>query len=103
VPFARKYGAPSFRSEQHRRPGDIHVHFFGAAAFSSGDGIHMQEGDVMEIAFEGYGGTAESDSYCTESRTAAGSAAAVASDILMTQPHGCGSASKCMPPAEPRP
>jgi len=37
---------------------------------------HMQEGDVMEIAFEGYGRpTAESDSYCTESRTAAGSAA----------------------------
>ena len=44
-----------FRYEQHRRPGDIHVHFFGAAAFSSGDGIQMRDGDVMEIAFEGYG------------------------------------------------
>lgn len=44
-----------FRSAQHRRPGDIHVHFFGAAAFSSGDGIQMENGDVMEIAFEGYG------------------------------------------------
>ena len=40
---------------QFRRPGDIHVHFFGAAAFSSGDGIRMQCGDVMEIKFEGYG------------------------------------------------
>ncbi len=44
-----------FRYEQHRRPGDIHVHFFGAAAFSSGDGIRMENGDVMEIAFDGYG------------------------------------------------
>ena len=44
-----------FRYEQHRRPGDLHVHFFGAAAFSSGDGVRMQDGDVMQIAFEGYG------------------------------------------------
>jgi hypothetical protein len=44
-----------FKYEQHRRPGDIHVHFFGAAAFSSADGVQVQDGDVMEIALEGYG------------------------------------------------
>ena len=44
-----------FRSPQHRRPGDVHIHYFGAAAFSSGDGIALTTGDVMEVQFEGYG------------------------------------------------
>jgi len=44
-----------FKYEQHRRPGDVHVHFFGAAAFSSADGVNVQDGDVMEVSFEGYG------------------------------------------------
>jgi hypothetical protein len=44
-----------FRYAQHRRPGDVHVHFFGVAVFSSGEGQRLADGDVMEIAFAGYG------------------------------------------------
>ena len=44
-----------FKFPQHRRPGDVHVHFFGADAFSFGVGIRLQDGDEMEVAFEGYG------------------------------------------------
>jgi hypothetical protein len=44
-----------FKFEAHRRPGDIHVHFFGADAFSFGDGIRLEEGDFMQVHFQGYG------------------------------------------------
>jgi hypothetical protein len=44
-----------FKFEQHRRPGDAHVHFFGADAFSFGAGIALQNGDEMTIAFENFG------------------------------------------------
>ena len=44
-----------FKYAEHRRPGDIHVHFFGADAFSFGDGIRLEDGDVMMVAFEGFG------------------------------------------------
>lgn len=44
-----------FKFEQHRRPGDAHVHFFGADAFSFGDAIELQDNDVMEVAFDGFG------------------------------------------------
>jgi hypothetical protein len=44
-----------FKYEMHRRPGDVHVHFFGADAFSFGDGVELQPGDVMEVAFSGFG------------------------------------------------
>ena len=44
-----------FKHAVHRRPGDAHVHFFGADAFSFGDGIVLEDGDVMVIAFEGFG------------------------------------------------
>lgn len=44
-----------FKFEPHRRPGDAHVHFFGADAFSFGAGIELRDGDVMEVAFEGLG------------------------------------------------
>jgi hypothetical protein len=44
-----------FKFEQHRRPGDVHVHFYGADAFSFGAGLALQDGDVMEVAFEGMG------------------------------------------------
>ncbi len=38
-----------FKYPQHRRPGDVHVHFFGAAVLSFPDGIKPQDGDVFEI------------------------------------------------------
>jgi hypothetical protein len=44
-----------FKYEQHRRPGDLHVHFFGADAFSFGDGIELKDADVMKVEFEGFG------------------------------------------------
>jgi hypothetical protein len=44
-----------FKFETHRRPGDVHVHYFGACALSFGDGIELADGDVMEISFTGFG------------------------------------------------
>jgi hypothetical protein len=44
-----------FKFETHRRPGDVHVHYFGACALSFGDGIRLADGDVMEISFAGFG------------------------------------------------
>jgi hypothetical protein len=44
-----------FKFDQHRRPGDLHVHYFGACALSFGAGIELAEGDVMEISFAGFG------------------------------------------------
>jgi hypothetical protein len=44
-----------FKYETHRQPGDVHVHFFGADCLSFGEGIRLADGDVMRIAFEGFG------------------------------------------------
>jgi hypothetical protein len=44
-----------FKFEASRRPGDLHVHFYGACALSHGDGVHLADGDVMEISFTGFG------------------------------------------------
>jgi hypothetical protein len=44
-----------FKFDAHRRPGDLHVHFFGADAFSFGAGIVLEHGDVMRVGFVGFG------------------------------------------------
>jgi hypothetical protein len=44
-----------FKFEAHRRPGDVHIHFFGTASLSFGDGIRLEEGDVMQVAVAGFG------------------------------------------------
>jgi hypothetical protein len=44
-----------FKYPAHRRPGDAHVHFFGADAFSFGEGVELSDGDVMEIELAGFG------------------------------------------------
>lgn len=44
-----------FKFESHRRPGDIHVHFFGTERLSFSSGVRLQEGDQMQVAFEGFG------------------------------------------------
>lgn len=44
-----------FKYAAHRTPGDVHIHFFGAGAFSFGEGIALEDGDVMEVSFEGFG------------------------------------------------
>jgi len=41
--------AHHFKYEVFRRPGDIHVHFFGTATLSFSDGIRTEVGDVFEI------------------------------------------------------
>lgn len=38
-----------FKYDLFRRPGDVHVHFFGTATLSFADGFATQEGDVFEI------------------------------------------------------
>lgn len=42
--------AHHFKYALFRRPGDVHVHFFGTATLSFADGVTTQEGDVFEIA-----------------------------------------------------
>jgi hypothetical protein len=44
-----------FKFETHRRPGDVHVHYFGACALSFGAGVQLEDGDLMEVQFEGFG------------------------------------------------
>jgi hypothetical protein len=44
-----------FKYKQFRRPGDLHIHFFGTATLSVGDGIQTQPGDVFEIEAPAFG------------------------------------------------
>lgn len=44
-----------FKFDAHRRPGDVHVHYFGACGLSFGAGVKLAGGDVMEISFAGFG------------------------------------------------
>ena len=38
-----------FKYAAHRRPGDVHLHFFGTATLSFADGIKALPGDVFEV------------------------------------------------------
>lgn len=42
--------AHHFKYPAFRRPGDIHVHFFGTATLSFTDGVELREGDMFDIA-----------------------------------------------------
>jgi hypothetical protein len=44
-----------FKFDAHRRPGDVHVHFFGTDCLSFAAGIRLEDGDVVQISFEGFG------------------------------------------------
>lgn len=44
-----------FKYEGHRRPGDVHIHFFGTDCLSFGAGVCLQDGDVIQASFEGFG------------------------------------------------
>jgi hypothetical protein len=44
-----------FKYSSHRFPGDIHIHFFGASAFSFGAGVALEDGDIMEVSFPQFG------------------------------------------------
>ena len=41
--------AHHFKYDLFRRPGDVHVHFFGTATLSFSDGVATREGDMFEI------------------------------------------------------
>ena len=47
--------AHHFKYALFRRPGDVHVHFFGTATLSFSDGVKTQKGDVFEIEAEPFG------------------------------------------------
>jgi hypothetical protein len=44
-----------FKYAAHRRPGDVHLHFFGTATLSCADGIKVAEGDQFEIEMAEFG------------------------------------------------
>ena len=44
-----------FKFEGHRRPGDLHIHYFGACSLSFGAGITLADNDEMVIEFAGFG------------------------------------------------
>ncbi|HEX2527539.1 MAG TPA: AraD1 family protein [Geminicoccus sp.] len=44
-----------FKYDFFRRPGDVHVHYFGTATLSFADGIRAEPGDMFEIQSELFG------------------------------------------------
>lgn len=44
-----------FKFDDHRHPGQVHVHFMGADTLSFGEQVRLQPGDLMEVQFEGFG------------------------------------------------
>jgi len=44
-----------FKYAQHRRPGDVHLHFFGTATLSFADGFRVEPGDRFEIEQPAFG------------------------------------------------
>jgi hypothetical protein len=44
-----------FKFAGHRQPGDVHVHYYGAHSLSFGAGVALEDGDWMEVWFQGFG------------------------------------------------
>src|SRR5579863_10292238 len=44
-----------FKFEGHRQTRQVHIHFFGTDCLSFSDHIRLQDGDVMQVAAEGFG------------------------------------------------
>ena len=44
-----------FKYAAHRIPGQAHIHYFGAAAFSFGAQVQLAAGDIMEVAWPALG------------------------------------------------
>jgi hypothetical protein len=62
-----------FKFGPHRRPGDLHVHYFGACSLSFGAGVRLADGDKMIVEFSGFG-----RALCNPLRVARGEATLVA-------------------------
>ena len=46
--------AHHFKYSGFRRPGDVHVHFFGTATLSFSAGVKTEPGDVFEIEADAF-------------------------------------------------
>ncbi len=57
-----------FKYASFRRPGDVHIHFFGAATLSFADGIKTQPGDVFRDRDEGVRRTAAQSAWPRDQR-----------------------------------
>lgn len=44
-----------FKYARFRRPGDVHVHFFGTSTLSFADKVKPEPGDIFEISAKGFG------------------------------------------------
>lgn len=44
-----------FKYATHRRPGDVHVHYYGADFLSFGEGMRLENGDVMNVRYANMG------------------------------------------------
>jgi len=44
-----------FKYAQHRIPGQVHIHFYGAYGLSFSEGIRLRDGDEMIISMKGFG------------------------------------------------
>lgn len=44
-----------FKHAAHRRPGDLHAHYFGTPVLSFSHGVELRDGDLMRIEFHGFG------------------------------------------------
>jgi hypothetical protein len=53
--YVRNLEHHHFKYSMFRRPGDVHVHFFGTATLSFVDGIKAADGDVFEIEAAPFG------------------------------------------------
>src|SRR6201999_643318 len=69
--------AHHFKYEGFRRPGDVHVHFFGTATLSFSAGVQTRPGDVFEI---------EADAFLFPLRNALGAAPAADARVKALYP-----------------
>ena len=46
--------AHHFKYGLFRRPGDVHVHYFGTATLSFSEGVKTQTGDIFEIEADAF-------------------------------------------------
>ena len=44
-----------FKYGLFRRPGDVHIHFFGTATLSFSEGVKTEAGDIFEIEMAEFG------------------------------------------------
>jgi hypothetical protein len=44
-----------FKYSLFRRPGDVHIHFFGASVLSSQEGFKVRVGDIFEVECDVFG------------------------------------------------